>query len=131
MTQRDLKTNIAAAVCVVPAVYSATKNDGTVIDLQGCDSATAVVNTGAIVGAGDFTPSLVVGDASNLSDGAAATGDDLIGSWPTILAENTVYTVGYRGTKRYARVVLTKNGGTSIAAGALIVKGHLALAGKG
>lgn len=32
--------------------------------------------------------------------------------------------VGYIGNKRYLRTVLTKNGGTSIAAGAVVIKGH-------
>lgn len=129
MTQRDLKNNIAAAVSVVPAVYSATKADGSIVDLQGCGSATVVINTGAVAGDGDFTPSLVVGDAADLSGGVAATADELIGSFPTILAANSVYTVGYRGSKRYARVVLTKNGGTSVAAGAVVINGHLSMAG--
>lgn len=122
---RDLKNSMTVLASVVPAVYSATKSDGTIIDLQGASSATVIINTGAIVSAGDFTPSLVVGDASDLSGGAAAAAADLLGSFPTILAENTVYVVGYRGNARYARVVLTKNGGTSIAAGAVVVKGHL------
>jgi hypothetical protein len=34
--------------------------------------------------------------------------------------------VGYAGFKRYLRVVVTKNSGTSIAAGAVLVKGHAA-----
>jgi len=47
------------------------------------------------------------------------------------LAADSVYWVGYRGGKRYVRVVITKNSGTSIAAGAVVVKGHLSFAGQG
>ncbi|MBW7903021.1 MAG: hypothetical protein H3C26_16180 [Rhodocyclaceae bacterium] len=126
---RDLKSNIFTALCIAPSVHSATKSDGAVVDLQGCGSAAVVVTTGAIAGDGDFTASLVVGDAADLSGGAAATADELIGAFPATLAANSAVTVGYRGGKRYARVVLTKNGGTSIAASAVIVKGDLALRG--
>lgn len=130
MPNRDLKSNISVAACIVPAVYSATKDDSTIVDLQGCDSATVIINTGAIVGAGDFTPKLVHGDAADLTGGADVAAADLIGAFPTILEASTVYNVGYRGNKRYVRVVLTKNGGTSIAAGAMVVRGDLALKGK-
>lgn len=125
----DLKNNITAVLALSPAVHSATKADAPIIDLQGAGSATVIVNTGAIAGAGDYTVSLRHGDASDLTGDAAASGDDLLGAFPATLAADSTYAVGYRGGKRYVRVVITKNGGTSIAAGAVIVKGHLALAG--
>lgn len=125
----DLKNNIAAVLALSPAVHSATKADATIIDLQGAGSATVVINTGAIVGAGDYTVSLRHGDAADLTGDAAASGDDLLGAFPATLAADSSYAVGYRGGKRYVRVVITKNSGTSIAAGAVIVKGHLALSG--
>ena len=125
----DLKNNITAVLALSPAVHSATKADASIIDLQSAGSATVIVNTGAIAGAGDYTISLRHGDASDLSGDAAASGDDLLGAFPATLAADTSYAVGYRGGKRYVRVVITKNSGTSIAAGAVIVKGHLALAG--
>lgn len=125
----DLKNNIAAVLALSPAVHAATKADATIIDLQGAGSATVIVNTGAIAGSGDYTISLRHGDAADLSGDAAASGDDLLGAFPATLAADTSYAVGYRGGKRYVRVVITKNSGTSIAAGAVIVKGHLSLAG--
>ncbi len=125
----DLKNNIAAVLALSPAVHAATKVDAPIIDLQGAGSATVIVNTGAIGGAGDYTVSLRHGDASDLSDAAAASGADLLGAFPATLAADTAYAVGYRGGKRYVRAVITKNGGTSIAAGAVVVKSHLALSG--
>ena len=125
----DLKNNIAAVLALSSAVHSATKADAAIIDLQGAGSATVVINTGAIVGAGDYTISLRHGDASDLTGDAAASGDDLLGTFPATLAADSAYSVGYRGGKRYVRVVITKNSGTSIAAGAVVVKGHLSLAG--
>lgn len=125
----ELKNSIAAVLALSPVVHTATKADATIVDLQGAGSATVVINTGAIAGAGDYTVSLRHGDASDLSGDAAATGDDLLGTFPATLAADSSYAVGYRGGKRYVRVVITKNSGTSIAAGAVVIKGHLSLAG--
>lgn len=125
----DLKSNISPVLAVAPEVFSASKADAPIVDLQGADSATFVIVTGAVVGAGDFAPSIRHGDAANLAGDAAATADDLIGALPATLAQNSVYHVGYRGGKRYVRLVLTKNSGTSIAASATLVKGHLAQRG--
>ena len=125
----DLKNNIAAVLALSPAVHAATKADASIIDLQGAGSATVIVNTGAIAGSGDYTISLRHGDASDLTGDAAASGDELLGTFPATLAADSAYSVGYRGGKRYVRVVITKNSGTSIAAGAVIVKGHLSLTG--
>lgn len=125
----DLKNNIAAVLALSPAVHAATKADAPIIDLQGAGSATVVINTGAIVSSGDYTVSLRHGDASDLTGDAAASGDELLGTFPATLAADSAYSVGYRGGKRYVRVVITKNSGTSIAAGAVIVKGHLSLTG--
>ncbi|WP_225783337.1 hypothetical protein [Xenophilus sp. Marseille-Q4582] len=125
----DLKNNISAVLAVSPAVHTATKADATVVDLQGAGSATVVINTGAIAGDGLFVAKLMHGDAADLSGGSDATADDLLGAFPAALEADKSYAVGYRGGKRYVRVVLTKTSGTSIAAGAVVVKGHLALAG--
>lgn len=126
---RDLTSNILVVAALAPAVYAATKSDSGVIDLQGAGSVVLAINTGAIAGAGDFAISLQHGDAANLSDAETVAAADLIGTLPATLAAASVYQVGYRGAKRYVRAVITQNGGTSIAAGAVIVKGNLALAG--
>ena len=127
----DLKNNITPVVALIPVVHTATKSDAPIVDLSGAGSATIVINTGAIASAGDYTISLRHGDASDLSGDAAASGDELLGSFPASLAADSVYWVGYRGGKRYVRVGITKNSGTSIAAGAVVVKGHLSFAGQG
>lgn len=49
---------------------------------------------------------------------------DLVGTLPATLTEDGTFKQGYTGHKRYVRVVVTKNSGTSIAAGAVIVKGN-------
>jgi len=122
---KDLKNRIDVNLALSPVVHTATKSDAPIIDLQGANSATLIINTGAIAGSGDYTVSLRHGDASDLSGDAAAGASDLLGTLPASLAADSVYTVGYIGGKRYVRAVITKNSGTSIAAGAVIVKGSL------
>lgn len=98
------------------------------VDLQGFNSATLVVSTGAIAGAGDFSVKLQESDTETAGDFADVDGDDLIGTFSTTLLADSVEAVGYRGNKRYVRVVFTQNGGTSIIASAALVKGHPASA---
>lgn len=127
----DLKNNITPVVALIPVAHTATKADSPIIDLSNVGSATVLINTGAIASAGDYTITLRHGDASDLTGDAVATGDDLLGTFPASLAADSVYWVGYRGGKRYVRVVITKNSGTSIVAGAVVVKGHLSFSGQG
>jgi len=120
---RDLAHNIAVVQAVVPAVLSATDTSAA-IDLQGFESAAVIFNTGAIVSSGDFTAKLQESDTTTSGDFADVAAADLIGSLPATLEASSVYKQGYIGKKRYLRTVITKNSGTSIAAGAVIVKGH-------
>lgn len=120
---RDLAPNIGAVQAVAPATLSAT-NTSSPIDLMGFESAAVIVNTGAIAGDGDFTAKLQESDTTSTEDFADVGAADLVGAFPASLEADSIVKVGYVGTKRFVRTVLTKNGGTSIAAGAVIVKGH-------
>ncbi|MBU4529774.1 MAG: hypothetical protein KUA43_08855 [Hoeflea sp.] len=120
---RDLANNIGAVQAVAPAVLSATDTSAA-IDLLGFESAALILNTGAIVSAGDFTAKLQESDTTTGGDFADVAAAHLVGTLPATLEAASVYRQGYIGTKRYLRTVITKNGGTSIAAGAVIVKGH-------
>jgi hypothetical protein len=120
---REQASELKVLQSIVPAVYSATKDDGTIIDTRGADAATVIVNWGAIVSAGDFAASIEEGDESDLSDGATAAAADLVGSFAATAVASSVEKVGYKGSKRYIRPVLTKAGGTSIAAAASVVLG--------
>lgn len=126
MAKRDLYSNIGIAAAVAPAVLTAT-NTSAAIDLRGYQSATVVINTGAIAGSGNFTPKLQESDASGSGFTDVAAGD-LLGVFPAALAADSAYRVGYKGNKRYLKTVLTLNSGTSIAAGAVVVLGHPELA---
>lgn len=120
---RDIAPNIGPVQAVAPQVLSATDTSAA-IDLLGFDSAALVINTGAIVSAGDFTAKLQESDTTTSGDFADVAAEHLVGTLPATLAADTVVKQGYIGNKRYLRTVITRNGGTSIAAGAVIVKGH-------
>lgn len=120
---RDLANNIGAVQAVAPAVLSATKTSDP-IDLGGFESAAVVINTGAIAGDGDYTAKLQESDTTTPDDFTDVDDADLVGSFPASLEADSVVKVGYIGNKRYVRTVITKNSGTSIAAGAVVVKGH-------
>ena len=120
---RDIAPNIGVVQAVAPAVLSAT-NTSDAIALLGFDSAAVVINTGAIVSAGDFTAKIQESDTTTSGDFADVDAAHLVGDLPATLEASSVYKQGYIGNKRYIRTVITKNGGTSIAAGAVIVKGH-------
>lgn len=122
---RDLVHNIGVAQALVPAVISATTT-GTAIDLSGFESAAFVISTGAIVGSGDFTAKVQESDTTTDGDFADVAASSLQGTLPASLAANSIVKVGYAGFKKNARLVITKNGGTSIAISAAVVKGHAA-----
>lgn len=120
---RDLANNIGVALALSPAVQAATIK-GNAIDLTGFESAALVVNTGAIASAGDYTAKMQESDTTTDGDFTDVAAANLVGSLPASLAADSVYRQGYVGSKKYIRVVVTKNGGTSIAAGAVVVKGN-------
>lgn len=120
---RDLYHNIATALALAPAVQAAAAT-GPAIDLLGFESVTFAVNTGAIAGGGDFGVKVQESDTTtsgDFTDAAAAVVDT---DAPATLAAASSYKLGYRGSKRYVRLALTTAGGTSIAAGAVAIKGH-------
>lgn len=122
---RDIIHNIAVRTAVVPAVQAASAN-GSGIDTLGFNSLVFAINTGAIASAGDFGVKLQDSDDdTTYADVAAA---QVQGTVPATLVASTSYKLGYVGFKRYARLAITKAGGTSIALGASAILGHPASA---
>ncbi len=120
---RELLNDVGLVQSLAPAVISATAT-GSAIDLAGFQSALVIVNTGAIVSAGDFAVSIEESDTTTSEDFEAAAAADVLGTVPATLEAASVYKLAYVGTKRYIRIVLTKAGGTSLAAGIVVAKGH-------
>lgn len=91
---------------------------GAIIDHQGFDEATYIINTGVLADANaTFTVLLEEGDAANLSDAAAVADADMVSQTPGTAPETAaafqfdddgeVRRIGYIGTKRYTRLTLT------------------------
>lgn len=123
---RDIASNIGVVLALSPAVQAATIK-GTAIDLLGFESVAIVVNTGAIASAGDFTAKLQESDSTTDGDFTDVVAADMVGTLPASLTADGSFKQSYIGHKRYIRVVVTKNGGTSIAAGAVAILGHARL----
>ena len=107
MGLRDLKNNQTDTQSLHPATRTVSAN-GTGVDLQGAKSAMAVLHVGAW-GSGSWTPSLEESDASG-SGYAAVAAADLEGAFVAVVDatnENASQRVGYKGTKRYIRLVMT------------------------
>ena len=120
---RDLANNLGVSLALSPAVQAATIK-GNTIDTKGFGSLAFVVNTGAIASSGNFT--ITVEESATTTDGdfTAVAAADLAGSTlVNPLTADGSFKVSYIGNMRYARVVATKNSGTSIAAGAVAIKG--------
>lgn len=120
--RKDMISNMGAALALSPAVQSATVN-GPAVDLDGFDAALIVLNTGAIVSAGDFGVKLQHSDTSTGGDFVDVPAADVQTNAPATLTANGSFKLGYIGSKRFIRIALTKAGGTSIAAGAVVIKG--------
>ncbi len=120
---RTLHSNIGAVAMIAPVVHTGNNTAGAV-DLLGFESACLVVNTGAIDGAGAFSIKLQESDETAGGTFADVATEHLQGDVPSPLEADSVYRLGYIGNKRYLRSVLTRASGTSIALGAVLVKGH-------
>lgn len=117
---RDLASNIGVVLALSPAVQAATIK-GNSIDVRDFDSAAIVINTGAIAGSGDYTAKMQESPTTTDGDFTDVAAADLVGALPASLTADGSFKQSYVGNKRYIRVVVTKNSGTSIAAGAVAV----------
>lgn len=120
---KDLYSKIGLVQALASVVVTDTVT-GDPIDLQGFNSAVVLINSGAIAGSGNFTTKLQHSPTTTGGDFEDVAAADLIGSFPTSLAAASAYKVGYKGPRRYIRVVTTKNSGTSVAASITVLRGH-------
>lgn len=127
MAQFDQSSSMQVAVALnTAAITSNTTTSGNIIDTQGYNALTFVLNVGARTD-GTFTPSIEHGDASDLSDAAAPAADDLVGTYAGAVANTaqTVKRIGYVGNKRYVRFKVVS---TSVTSGATV--GAVAVLGR-
>ena len=125
--RKDSYSNVAVVASLAPAVQAATLK-GQTVDTKGFATALLIVNTGAIVSAGDYVVTMQHSDTNVDGDFVDVSAADRIGALPGTLVANVVYRQAYIGKRRFLRANITKTGGTSIAAGAVFVLGTPALA---
>lgn len=126
MANRDFVSCIDTEVSVTPDGNRTTDVTGSSVDLQGADSAAAIVHYGTITD-GTFTAKLQESDSSG-SGFSDVTSADLVQSFAdaTSTESNSTQQVSYIGNKRYIRVVVTQTGtSTGGKLSAVVAKAHL------
>lgn len=120
MAIRDLLRNTVVTATLNPAVRTATAT-GTAVDLRGFDAAFVTVNFGAWTD-GTHTPSLQHSvDGSTYTTCSASDLDGAFAAVSSSAGNNTVQSVGYIGSQRYVRVVMTVAGATTGALSSAVV----------
>lgn len=121
---RDLVHNLGVELALASAVQSANIK-GPAIDTAEFGSLMFVITTGAIAGSGNYTVTVQESDTTTDGDFTDAVGNAALGSsLVSPVAADSIYKVGYVGSKRYARLAVTKNSGTSVVVGAVAIKGN-------
>lgn len=125
MTQvnRDLNKSVSVASSLLPNVRTATAN-GSGVDLSGYTKAMFLAHIGTIT---DGTFTLSAEESDDNSTFTAVAAGNLSGAFvaATSSADDTVQEVGYLGSKRYVRAVVTVTGspGTGGPVGVTVVRG--------
>lgn len=119
MATRDLYHNLAHVQALAPAAKTATAN-GLDIDLSGFESVEFALNVGTVTD-GTHTPKLQ--EADDNGSGAPGTYSDvaaanLLGSFTALTTGagnggSAIQHVGYIGSKRWVRIVMTVSGATT------------------
>lgn len=115
MPSKDLHHNTKITPCLNPAarITANAANNGAVIDHQGYESIEYGVQSGDIAD-GTLAVKIQEGTASDGSDMADAAAADVFGTAAFAATDdNTIKYIGYKGSKRYSRVVVTQAGATT------------------
>lgn len=131
MASKDLANSVDVRSAITnQAIGDNNGATGTIIDTQGFESVTFVLQVGTVTD-GDYTLDLEEGDDSGLSDTAAVDNADLIGteagaSFSADTDDDKISILGYTGSKRYLRLNITSaNTATGVdAIGATCILGH-------
>ncbi len=126
---------------LAPVAVAATNTPSSGVDLQGADSVDIEVSTGAITGSPDDSNKyeFTLEESDSVSSGFTAVAEnDMVGATSGTTTGNfgsvkaagdaaKVKRVGYKGSKRYIRVVSTKTGTLTVVLGINVRKGTLNL----
>jgi len=113
----------------IQTISSDTTTNGDIIDTAGYESVTFIFQTGTVTD-GDYTVLIQDGDDSGLSDAAAVTDANLLGtesgaSFTADTDDNKTSKIGYKGVKRYVRFnIVSTNTSSGAVLGAVAILGH-------
>lgn len=106
--QRDIDKQLKVVTTIEPAAAKTADVTGTAVDRVGFRSAMVVLHTGVFTD-GTFTPTLEHSDSVDSGfEPVAASG--LSGAFVAVTAANdqAIQEVGYLGSKRYLRLIMTE-----------------------
>lgn len=124
MASFDMRNNAEYGLALSATLSGTTPSAGDWIDMQGWEAVTFSVSTGTVTDAGTtsgFAFEVQESDTTAAADATAVADADLIGTEAalTVTADDDdnvfVGTIGYRGGKRYVRIVATGTTGTDAA----------------
>lgn len=122
MAKFDMRNNAEYGLALSATLSGTTPSAGNWIDMQGWEALTFSVSTGAVTDAGTtsgFAFEVQESDTTAAADATAVADADLIGLESALtVTDDTddnkfIGTIGYRGEKRYVRVVATGTTGTN------------------
>ena len=129
--RRDLMNHVHPVAAIAPQVATgATALTGAIIDTQGYDSLTFLIQLGTLAATSVAATVLVEeGDESDLSDAAAVADANLVGSEAlagfTHADDGETRKIGYVGSKRYVRLTITPTGNdANLPISAMALLGH-------
>ncbi|MDD3289073.1 MAG: hypothetical protein PHX43_08785 [Alphaproteobacteria bacterium] len=125
MAIRDLIRKVQVAQSLSPAARVNGTSVGTAVDLRGFDAAMFVVSFGTYTD-GTHAPSVQHSmDGTTYNSCGASDLDGTFSALSGTAGNNTVQSVGYIGSQRFVRVVMTVSGATTGALGAAnVVAGY-------
>lgn len=122
MASFDMRNNAEFGLALSATLSGTTPSAGNWIDLQGWQALTFSVSTGAVTDAGTaagFAFEVQHSDTTAASGATAVADADLIGTEAglTVTSDDDdnklIGSIGYRGEKRYVRIVATGTAGTN------------------
>ena len=105
--------NLNVVSHILPLLRTTTVTPSSGVDLQGYEGAAVILHAGTVTD-GTFTPELQESDEASANFTAVADADlDGTETAFTSSVDDRVLVLGYKGTKRYIRLVLTASGSPS------------------
>lgn len=120
----DMRNNAEYGLGLSATLSGATPAAGDWIDMQGWEALTFTVSTGTVTDAGTasgFAFEVQESDTTAAADATAVVDADLIGTEAALTVtsddddDKFIGSIGYRGEKRYVRIVATGTTGTNAA----------------